>query len=217
MRPSHRAAPSPGETSQRILDVAERLVQTRGFNGFSYADIAAELHVTKASLHYHFATKAELGAELIARYAEAFERSLAAIDGGEGGARDKLHRYAELYAGVLRKDRMCLCGMLASEFATLPHAMKHAVKRFFDTNERWVANVLEDGSKERALRLPAPAQELARTLVAALEGAMLVARSYGDVARFETASERLVSQLVGEREPPAPGRRATARRATPEP
>jgi len=47
--------------------VAERLVQVRGFNGFSYADIAAELHITKASLHYHFATKADLGEALIAR------------------------------------------------------------------------------------------------------------------------------------------------------
>ena len=45
------------ETSARILDIAERLVQTRGFNAFSYADIAAALHVTKATLHYHFPTK----------------------------------------------------------------------------------------------------------------------------------------------------------------
>ena len=50
--------PAP-DTAQRILDIAERLVQTRGFNGFSYADIAGALAVTKASLHYHFPTKAE--------------------------------------------------------------------------------------------------------------------------------------------------------------
>src|SRR5215211_135610 len=49
------------DTADRILDLAERLVQTRGFNGFSYADIASELGLTKASLHYHFPTKAELG------------------------------------------------------------------------------------------------------------------------------------------------------------
>ena len=37
------------DTPQRILDIAERLVQTRGFNGFSYADIAGPLRITKAS------------------------------------------------------------------------------------------------------------------------------------------------------------------------
>ena len=57
------------DTASRILDVAERLVQLSGFNGFSYADVAAELRITKASLHYHFAGKAELGEALIARYA----------------------------------------------------------------------------------------------------------------------------------------------------
>jgi len=187
----------PIQTSQRILDCAERLVQTQGFNGFSYADIAAELHVTKASLHYHFATKAELGTELIGRYHDNFQRALDGIDHEERDARRKLRRYADLYAGVLRKDRMCLCGMLASDFATLPPPMKDAVKRFFDANERWVARVLDEGRKAHALRLAGAAPELARTLVAALEGAMLVARSYGEVSRFEAAAERLVAQLVG--------------------
>ena len=68
------------DTADRILDTAERLVQTRGFNGFSYADIADTLGVTKASLHYHFGTKAELGHALIARYHDAFARFLDAID-----------------------------------------------------------------------------------------------------------------------------------------
>ena len=67
-------------TASRILDVAERLVQTRGFNGFSYADIATELAVTKASLHYHFPTKVALGRAVIARYHEVFARLLREID-----------------------------------------------------------------------------------------------------------------------------------------
>src|SRR5438270_13444250 len=96
------------DTSQRILDIAERLVQTRGFNGFSYADIAEALHVTKASLHYHFPAKADLGARLIERYERNFVEALAAIDGSARDARDKLRRYAAIYEGVLRQDRMCL-------------------------------------------------------------------------------------------------------------
>jgi TetR/AcrR family transcriptional repressor of nem operon len=187
---------APPETAQRILDIAERLVQTQGFNGFSYADIAAELHITKASLHYHFATKGELGAELIARYHETFQRALDGIAADEPDARRRLRRYADLYAGVLRKDRMCLCGMLASEFGTLPGPMKEAVKRFFDANEAWVARVLEQGRRARALRFRGPPEELSRTLVASLEGAMLVARSYGDVSRFESSAERLIRQLA---------------------
>src|SRR3954453_14307547 len=100
------------DTAQRTLDIAERLVQTRGFNGFSYADVAEALKVTKASLHYHFPSKAELGARLIERYERNFLEALAAIDAAAKDARDKLRRYAALYEGVLRDNRMCLCGML---------------------------------------------------------------------------------------------------------
>ena len=64
----------------RILSEAQRLVQMRGFNGFSYADIAETLGVTKASLHYHFPSKAELGRRLIDRYREDFLAALRAID-----------------------------------------------------------------------------------------------------------------------------------------
>ncbi len=71
--------PAAANTATRILDVAERLMQTRGFNGFSYADIAAEVRITKASLHYHFATKAELGRTLIERYSGAFQSALQKI------------------------------------------------------------------------------------------------------------------------------------------
>src|SRR5947207_15227639 len=117
-----------GGTMEEILDIAERLVQTQGFNGFSYADIAAKVGITKASIHYHFATKAELGRSLIARYHERFFGALAEIDAGTNDARRKLRQYVQLYARVLESNRMCLCGMLASDFSTLPKPMKDGVK-----------------------------------------------------------------------------------------
>ena len=94
------------DTPAAILDSAERLVQQRGFNGFSYADVAAELELTKASLHYHFAGKAELGEALMTRYAERFQTALAEIDAREVPAPAKLDAYAALYADVLRGRRM---------------------------------------------------------------------------------------------------------------
>src|SRR6478672_13928225 len=91
-------------TADRILDVAERLVQRRGYNGFSYADVAEELKITTASLHYHFAGKAELGRALLARYTERFVEALAAIEAHVPNAVARLLAYAELYAGVLREQ-----------------------------------------------------------------------------------------------------------------
>lgn len=184
------------DTASKVLDVAERLVQVRGFNGFSYGDAAAELGITTAALHYHFAGKAELGEALITRYAARFAAALAAVDVRVGGAPAKLDAYAELYLDVLRNQRMCLCGMLAAEYQTLPRSMQEAVVRFFDENEAWLTRVLEQGQRDHTLRFAGSASETARLIISGLEGAMLVARPYGDIARFQAAARRLLAGLA---------------------
>jgi TetR/AcrR family transcriptional repressor of nem operon len=184
-----------GDTATRILDVAERLVQERGFNGFSYADVAAELGVTKASLHYHFATKSDLGEALIERYAARFSGALVEIDVRAPNALEKLSAYAQLYAEVLRAHRMCLCGMMAADYETLASGVKARVVGFFDSNEAWLSGVLEQGRREGTLSFEGLSTEAAQWIIAGLEGAMLLARPYGDVARFEVAANRLLGGL----------------------
>ncbi len=202
-------SPPPDATRSRILDVAEQLVQTRGCNGFSYADISAELGITKASLHYHFATKAELGRTLVARYTEGFGTALERIATTFTDAPSQLRAYVELYSGVLREERLCLCGMVAAEYATLPVPMQEALRVFFELNERWLTRLLDAGQRAGTLALRTSTAEAARMLVGALEGAMLVARAYGDPARFSAAAELLLRQLEDGRVRPAARARGT--------
>ena len=183
------------DTATAILDIAERLVQRRGFNGFSYADVAAELGITKASLHYHFAGKAELGESLVARYAGRFEDALEAIDDRDVSAVDKLRDYCDIYRAVLSEQRMCLCGMLAAEYETLPDPMRHAVVGFFDRNEAWLAGLLEGGRASGTFRFADEPEEAARRVIAALEGAMLVSRPYGGTGVLDSVSEVLIEDL----------------------
>jgi TetR/AcrR family transcriptional regulator, transcriptional repressor for nem operon len=183
-------------TPERILDVAERLVQVRGYNGFSYADVAAELHITKASLHYHFAGKAELGVALIIRYTERFAEALAEIDSAIPDAHTKLEAYAAIYSDVLRRKRMCLCGILAAEYETLPSAMRDAVARFFSDNEAWLTTVLRQGHADRTVSLDLSPADGANMLISGLEGAMLVARPRGDMEHFQSVARCLIASLT---------------------
>jgi TetR/AcrR family transcriptional repressor of nem operon len=182
-------------TSDQILDIAQQLVQTRGYNAFSYADIAATLGITKASLHYHFKMKGDLGLSLIGRYEKGFRQRLDEIDGQAGTAAERIRDYVAIYANVLADQRMCLCGMLAAEFDTLPKPMQSALDHFFDLNERWLTGVLELGRTGGSLRFEGEPRELAQFLVASLEGAMMLARSHGADDRFHTAAKRLLSNL----------------------
>lgn len=183
-------------TAERILDVAERLIQSRGFNGFSYANVAAELGMTTPSLHYHFRGKGELGRALIVRYAERFADALDRIDADIEQPAAKLEAYAQLYADVLRGERMCLCGILAAEYETLPEAMREAVIAFFDDNVAWLTQVLSDGRSDNTFAFEGSAAAEGQTILSGLEGAMLIARPYGDLARFQAAAARLLAHLA---------------------
>jgi len=184
------------DTSSRILDIAERLVQTRGFNAFSYADVARELKITKAALHYHFASKAELGEALLTRYATRFADALATVESRVADAPARLDAYADLYLAVLREQRMCLCGMLAAEYQTLPPSMQEIVVRFFNDNEVWLARVLARGRDDGTLEFAGDPSKTARMVVSGLEGAMLVARPFGDIERFQAVASQLLDGLT---------------------
>ncbi len=193
----HHGGPSKRgvDTAARILDVAERLVQVHGFNGFSYADISTELHIRKASLHHHFPTKAVLGKALIVRYKKRFLEALDRIYDSSGSTGAKVEEYAQIYTNVLRQERMCLCGMLAADFETLPKPMREGVTDFFNANEAWLAKVLDEGRRANEIHFDGQASTMAEFVVSSLEGAMLVARSYGKVSRFESVVKKLLANL----------------------
>ena len=186
---------APASTGERILDVAEELVQTRGVNGMSYADISAALGITKASLHYHFASKNDLVHALVDRYSERFFRALRAIDETESDAAARLRAYAHVYGSVLERGRMCLCGMLASDFETLTPAGQADVAGFFERNVEWLDRVISDGVREGQLPHVASPRVAAETLLAGLEGAMLVSRPSEGTARFDAIASALLVAL----------------------
>ncbi|MBM2844206.1 MAG: nemR 2 [Anaerolineales bacterium] len=182
-------------TAGRILDIAEGLVQVRGFNAFSYADVALAVGIQKASLHHHFATKGDLGRALVGRYRLAFLESLRAIEADTDDAKERLQRYAGLYGAVLRRRRMCLCGMLASDVATLPKAMRESIAEFFAENQAWLARVLERGGKRGEIRFEGSAVSMAAFFLSSLEGAMLVARGTGVLEQFDEVAQRLLASV----------------------
>jgi TetR/AcrR family transcriptional repressor of nem operon len=90
--------------------------------------------------------------------------------------------------------------------------MQEGLTAFFDANERWLTTVLEDGLRAGTFAFREAAKERARVLLGALEGAMLVARSYGNARRFQAAAASVLADLAPGTQPNR-RRTSTARRA----
>jgi len=180
-----------------ILATAEDVIQRKGYSGFSYADVAAELRITKAALHYHFPGKAELGEALIATWSAKFIDALASLDAAGGPALTRLDGYIELHAEILGKRKMCLCAMLAAEHQTLPAAMRAALVRHFDRCQVWLQGILEQGRSEGTLQFGGAARDTALLISSAMEGAMLLAGAHGDHKRFNATVTSMLAAMKG--------------------
>ena len=92
---------------------------------------------------------------------------------------------------------MCLCGMLAADFDSLPRSVRGEVRAFFDDNEAWLAGVLEAGRTQGEISFTGAAAAEAQVILSTLEGAMLVARSRRDVKVFDAVARRVLEGLGG--------------------
>ena len=135
------------DTHARLLAEAEALVRTRGYAGFSYADLGQAVGIRKASIHHHFSAKEDLGAALIESYRKRYDAALRAIcEATESGA-ERIEAYARLYVVGLEQDKGCLCGVMACERDILPRRLQEGIASFFEEHLAWLEQVLAAGIK----------------------------------------------------------------------
>jgi TetR/AcrR family transcriptional regulator, transcriptional repressor for nem operon len=185
------------ETAEQILDLAEMLIQTRGYTAFSYQDVADSLGLRKASIHYHFPSKTDLGIAVVDRYVARFDAALVAIAEDQSQtSMAMLDFYAEPYVGYAKSaDHVCLCGALAGEILVLPPALRARVDGFFRAHQGWLTGILKRGVARGEFELRAPASKVARLVFGALQGALLVKRTTGDASQLRDVLTVIKLQL----------------------
>ena len=163
---------------ERILDAAEGRARQSGYHGFSFRELAADVGIKSASVHYHFPTKAELAEALTDRYAQAASERLGAPE----TPLDAFDRVAALFRNaILVDDKMCLCGVFGAERDGLPPEVAAATERYF----RSLIALLEGAEQNAA------APYRAETILSAFEGALLLVKATGDRSVFDRVVEDL--------------------------
>lgn len=184
------------DTRDKILNSAQRLAQRRGFNAFSYADVAAVVGVRKASIHHYFPSKDDLELALVERYSSRFGTALAKIKCAfANSAVEQLRQYGLLYRATLAEGAICLCGMMASDIGALPEKLRPALAAFFREQIEWLAAALESGRRSGELVFLGPAARRAQSLLATLQGGLILAQVIGGSSLFDALLDETMADL----------------------
>ncbi|NYT85217.1 TetR/AcrR family transcriptional regulator [Pollutimonas harenae] len=170
-------------TREQLLAHAQTLIRQRGYNGFSYRDLADQVGIKTSSIHYYFPSKDDLLAEAIDNYAEQTASKLQGID-QTLPACERLNRYAGLLHGS-PTDQICLCGMLAADFSSLTDRARQAVQSFYRTHESWLSKVVADGQRDGTLARSEDPAAAGRYLFSAFQGALMSSRLFQTSDRIQ--------------------------------
>ncbi|AOB30254.1 TetR family transcriptional regulator [Bordetella sp. H567] len=172
-------------TRTQIMQHAERLIEERGCNGFSYRDLASLIGIKTSSIHYYFPQKEDLLLAVVQRYHTRWQAAERAIDAGLR-ADAKLRAYVDVHRQAFGgTGRICLAAALAADSASLPDGVRQAVRHFYRANEDWLVRVLEQGAGERSLQVPSDVRAAARSMFAALQGSLVGARLFKNSERVD--------------------------------
>lgn len=188
------ARPTGRDVRAEALRATAHLIGSRGVTGFSVGDVAERVGVRAPSIHHHFPHKTALVAETIQRYRNAFRADVDRLDSADPA--DRLRRYARLFALPTADGRLCVCGAAIASWDDLDDDARRAVRGFLDDQVEWVRAQLHEARAVGRIRAGVDIRASAVSFVAALEGALLLARTGTDPTAVVAVADTLLEGVL---------------------
>jgi TetR/AcrR family transcriptional repressor of nem operon len=183
------------DTKAELLSAALELVQTRGYHAFSYQDLADRLEIKKASVHYYYPGKEDLGLGMIEHAYNRFrawQEKVASVTSPVA----LLEAYFDYFAAVSGGGtKICPCGSMAAEWVALPETLRKGINRNLALHREWLKNTIERGQRDGVFEDRASAEEQAQLVYAGIQGAMQIARVQDNPAAFRAVTCQLLDNL----------------------
>ncbi len=185
------------ENSKRtILNLAESLLQDKGFNGFSYAHISSELGVKNAAIHYHYPTKEALGCAVVKRYRDRFQLWINNARVKDLSSNEKLDWFFSIYTDTRADEgKVCLVGSMEAEFNSIPKELQSEVTALHKELLVWLQTMLAEGRDAGAFNFNGAPANKAALIHSSLQGGLQMARALG-TKRFHDVVEQIKLDLL---------------------
>lgn len=171
------------DTRTEILRLAESHIRKKGYNSFSYHEIAASLGVKNAAIHYHFPTKEVLGLEVIReniRRFQSFRQRIVHLPVNE-----QLNEFINTYSENCSEGKVCLAGAISVEYFGLPENMTGVMKGLTVLVSDWLTTLLIRGKEGGIFSFKQKPQQKALMIITNLAAGIQLARFMGKDAYDE--------------------------------
>jgi len=182
------------DNRQKLEDAALNAAQSGGLKALSFRTLADEIGIKSSSVHYHFPEKSDLAKALIERYSQVFFQNLMEIETKNWGLRRKVTAFVDIFDRVAKQDKLCLCGMMASEVEQLDDGNRTLLNNFFTETEDWLSRLFDEHKNE--LQSDLSSRTLARSVLAGLEGALLLDRGVRNKQRLKAQRVLIMSHIT---------------------
>lgn len=175
------------DTKTKILDLAETLTQTKGFNGFSYIDLANDIGIKTSSIHYYFKAKDDLAAALVERIQERHAKGFEDMEANNATPNDRLKALIGYFQNYIAEQKFCMCGMIAAEFQSVSPRVSKLVQTYFQDFQAWLKRQFEIAGSHDA-------DQQAVSFLSALEGSLLLGRLNNDPQYISNALKDYITE-----------------------
>lgn len=182
-------------TREKILELGEELILTKGYNGFSYQDISTAMGIKNAAVHYYFPSKETLGTSILKTNAQRFEEMVENMQNREFDEWHQLEAFMKIYLKSNRESKICIIGSLGTDVNTLSEPMQQELQKMVDRILQWLAETLERGRQKGLFQFRIPAQDQSIQILSSLVAGLQLSRIIGKQA-FKSIHQSIWEEIT---------------------
>ncbi len=194
-----REATKGEKTRKRIIEVAAPLFNQRGFAGCSVQDVMEAAGLGKGGIYRHFESKEELAAAAFEYgYGETIKQrriGLDEIESAIGKLRHMVKHFVDIPSAV---PGGCPLMNTAIDADDGNPALRKLAEQGLRTWKNRITSIVRQGVRSREIAATARPEQIANTIIATLEGSLMICRLEGNrnaLQHAKTALDRMLMAL----------------------
>jgi len=184
------------ERQSEILMLAGEMIQTKGYDSFSYNDLSLRLGIRKASIHHHFPKKQELGLAYLKYWYEATQDLAKQLRQSRMTPVQKLQAFLDLGVKSIEEKKICPVSSFQADRWNINEEMNEVLTKIEATELSMLTSILEDGQSSEELFFVGEAKDQANLILSSMKGAILYAQGQG-LDFYQRTMNQIVANLQG--------------------